>query len=95
MYLVAMLLLCLAVIMLDRICRTKLITNWKFWAMQLFTAIMAILFDIFANGFIWSFNTSETIGIFIINTPLENLLFCFVMVGATLVLFERSLAQNR
>ena len=94
MYLAIMLMLCALVFVLDRTWHTGLFANWKFWAMQLFAAVMVVLFDIYANGFIWSFNPAATIGITLINTPLENMLFGFALIGMTLVLFERSTQQK-
>lgn len=93
MYLVCMLLLCLGVFALDRAWHTGLVTNWKFWAMQLFAGCMVILFDAYAVGRIWFFNADATIGISLLNTPLENLLFGFALIGSTLVLFEKSQQQ--
>lgn len=90
MYLPCMIVLCLVVFGLDYVWHTDLMKNWKFWAMQLFTTIMVILFDLYAVGRIWFFAKQATIGITIFNTPIENMLFGFAMIGSTLVLFERS-----
>lgn len=90
MYLLTMALLCLVVFMLDRVWRTGMAANWKFWGMQLFSAVMVVLFDLYANGRIWYFNPTATLGVNLLNTPLENLLFGFAMIGSTLVLFEKS-----
>lgn len=91
MYLLVVSLLVLLVFMLDRALRTRLAANWKFWFMQLFTAVMVVLFDFYAVGRIWFFNAEATVGIYVFSTPLENLLFGFAMVGLTLVFFEISL----
>lgn len=93
MYLALVLALCLLVFVLDLLWHTHLAKNWKFWAMQLFTTVMVILFDIYAVGRIWFFNADATVGVTILSSPLENLLFGFAMIGLTLVCFEKSLQR--
>jgi len=94
MYLLTTALLCLLVFVLDWVLHTGLARNWKFWTMQLFTLVMVVLFDLYANGRIWLFNSEATVGIYLFTTPLENLLFGFAMVGLTLVFFEKSLQTS-
>lgn len=91
MYLLVVSLFALLVFVLDRVLRTRLVVNWKFWIMQLFTAVMVVLFDLYAVGRIWFFTTEATVGVYVFSTPLENLLFGFAMVGLTIVFFEKSL----
>jgi lycopene cyclase domain-containing protein len=91
MYLLSMVVLCTVVLALDFVLHTHLVANWKFWAMQLFTVLMVVLFDLYANGRIWFFNPEATIGVTILTTPLENLLFGFALITLSLVLFEKTL----
>ena len=95
MYLLVVSLLVLLVFVLDRALRTRLAANWKFWFMQLFTALMVVLFDLYAVGRIWFFNAEATVGIYVFSTPLENLLFGFAMIGFAIVFFEKSLLDPK
>ena len=93
-YTIAMIGLVALFAMLDMFLHTRLMFNKKFWLMQLFVCIMIIAFDAFAGGRIWQFNPADTLGIYLLNTPLENLLFGCSLIGINIVLFEHDIATH-
>ena len=93
-YLFAVISLLLVFVILDMILHTQLLRNRKFWIMQLFVVLMIIAFDAYAHDAIWYFNDVATVGLYIFNTPIENVLFGFSLIGFNIIFFEREL-QNK
>jgi lycopene cyclase domain-containing protein len=94
-YIVAVLVLFLLFLILNFVLGTKLITNYKFWIMQLFVAVMVVVFDYFAHDIIWSFNEQQIVGLNIVKTPIENLIFGFSLIGISIVLFENDINKRQ
>ena len=80
------------VMALDRALRTNIIrlTPQLVFTTLIFLAFQLIFDNYFTTLGIWTFNMSETLGIFVPFIPIENLFFGIEMLWFTLILFEWS-----
>lgn len=80
----------LAVFILDRfVFRTRLFGKKKFWLFQAIGLVLTFFFDgVLENLPIIWFDYGHTLGLRLINIPLENFLFGFVFLAACVVFYE-------
>lgn len=79
------------VVALDRVLQTKIIrfTPRLFYTTLVFLIFQLILDNYFTAQGLWTFNTSETLGIMVPFIPLENLFFGMEMLWTVLILYSR------
>lgn len=86
-----MIVMVLGAVLLDFKLQTKLLTNNRFWFLQIFVLIMTVLYDLLAANTFWVFNKNAIIGLAIYKTPIENILFGVSLVSYTIILYEHFL----
>lgn len=75
-------------LIIDHIAGTKLYLSKRFWVFQFITAGLTIAFDLFAHNKVWTINEASTLDISVLGTPVELLIFGFILLYANVIAFE-------
>ena len=89
-YSLAVLLALLSLIVGDHLLRTRVMEfqNKAFWKTAGIFAVFQFVFDnLFTAVGVWRFDAAQTLGVFIPFIPVENMVYGFVLLGWTIVLF--------
>ncbi len=83
---------------LDAVLQTHIVLrpNQIFWKTAITFLLFQLIFDnLFTYWGVWSFNSAETIGIFVPFIPIENLFFGLEMLCFTLIFYQKIKNMNR
>lgn len=79
------------VMVLDRLCRTRLIGQRKFWYFQGIIMILTTLVDSISSGLpIVEFAPWAILPVRVYRVPLENYLFAFSLITLNIILYTRT-----
>lgn len=81
---------------LDKILQTRVLVrnNTVFWKTAAVFFVFQLVFDnLFTLLGVWSFNSAETLGIFVPFIPIENLIYGQELLAFTIILYRKLLSK--
>lgn len=75
-------------LVLDRRAHAYLYRSGRFHVFQLMVGLMTVAFDMVARGRVWHVNAESVTGVAVAGTPIELILFGYVMIYVVVIAYE-------